>query len=99
VAVPDETTPEVEVLPTTPSVEACAELESAAPEDEPLTVCELKLTLPVMVVPGSVVVAPGTYSVVGLVQGQSLITVGPGTMVVEPEMMMVSPPLQVTELG
>ena len=75
----------------TPLVEA-AEPEMMDPEDA--------AAVPVvMVVPGRVGVGPATVIVVGLVQGQSVMTVGPATIVVVPETMMVSPPAQETELG
>ena len=73
-----------------PLVEA-AEPEMMDPEDAAVPV--------VMVVPGRVEVGPATVIVVGLVQGQSVMTAGPATIVVVPEMMIVSPPAQETELG
>lgn len=55
----DEELPDVEVRLATAD-EADAELDPAAPEDEPLIAEEPELGLPVMVVPGRVVVGPGT---------------------------------------
>lgn len=59
VTVPDGRLPEVEVVLTV-AEEANAELDPTDPEDEPLRIEELEPALPVMVVPGSVVVGPGT---------------------------------------
>jgi len=59
VTVPDAELPDVEVV-LAPADEADAELDPAAPEDEPLIAGEPELALPVMVVPGRVVVGPGT---------------------------------------
>jgi hypothetical protein len=98
VVVPDGRFPEVAV-PLETAEEPEAEPGIVVPDGETLWGEEPELLLPVIVVPGSVVVGPGIYSVVGFVQGQSLITVGPGTTVVAPEIMIVSPPVQATELG
>jgi hypothetical protein len=52
-----------------------------------------------MVVPAAVTVGPATVRVTGKVQGQLVMTVGPGMTVVAPYTTTVSPPLQVTESG
>lgn len=55
----DEELPNVEVVLATAD-EADTELDPAAPEDEPLIAEEPELGLSVIVVPGRVVVGPGT---------------------------------------
>jgi hypothetical protein len=98
VAVPDGRLPEL-VRSLEIVKDPDAEPEILALDDEAVLVEEPELAVPVIVVPGSIIVGPGTWSVVGFVQGQSLITVGPGTIVVVSEMVIVSPPLHVTESG
>ena len=106
-AVEDAETITLDEEPETTPVEAefeAAALDAEAPlveaaEPEMIDPEDAAAVPVVMVVPGRVEVGPATVIVVGLVQGQSVMTVGPATIVVVPEMMIVSPPAQETELG
>lgn len=99
------TAAEEEPEPITPDEELRAPLvmapepEIEAADDAAPIPVEDAAVLPVIVVPARVVVAPGTKIVVGLVQGQLVMTVGPGTTIVEPSMITVSPPEQLIDSG